>query len=413
MKFYFSLFKKILAYLTSALLILPVISVYTKFNKVRIIFVPDLPQGFLAHSVDLFFRKHQISNVNDNTKTLLLARSIVYIDGYPKSQLLLMFKRLSIGVDNVYMSTNSFMQYIMYKTKSVYGHAVIFDKLTTNFYEYEYISALPMASFTCSEISSARNQLKLFGIDVVNDKIVSVFARDSDYKNHIDKKEGLDYRNTDINNFIPAIQYLVKKGYKVVRVGSYSTKEVQYTDKSFFDYTMSGKTNTLLDIFLLYISKFVVGTSSGAIDPAHLFNTPVTYIDCTTFYSLPFSNKFYDAYIPKKIASIKTGEIVRFSSIISQIRPKKNVRWAVDSTYLREEFGVEFISNTETEILEGVVETEERISSFQLKDHSNSKSVELYYQFLDTIKTNDLCTLPVLVWLEKNIDLYSNLKSDT
>ena len=162
MKFYFSLFKKILAYLTSALLILPVISVYTKFNKVRIIFVPDLPQGFLAHSVDLFFRKHQISNVNDNTKTLLLARSIVYIDGYPKSQLLLMFKRLSIGVDNVYMSTNSFMQYIMYKTKSVYGHAVIFDKLTTNFYEYEYISALPMASFTCSEISSARNQLKLF-----------------------------------------------------------------------------------------------------------------------------------------------------------------------------------------------------------------------------------------------------------
>mgnify|MGYP006409765407 CR=1 FL=1 len=406
MKFYFSLFKKILAYLTSALLILPVISVYTKFNKVRIIFVPDLPQGFLAHSVDLFFRKHQISNVNDNTKTLLLARSIVYIDGYPKSQLLLMFKRLSIGVDNVYMSTNSFMQYIMYKTKCVYGHAVIFDKLTTNFYEYEYISALPMASFTCSEISSARNQLKLFGIDVVNDKIVSVFARDSDYKNHIDKKEGLDYRNTDINNFIPAIQYLVKKGYKVVRVGSYSTKEVQYTDKSFFDYTMSGKTNTLLDIFLLYISKFVVGTSSGAIDPAHLFNTPVTYIDCTTFYSLPFSNKYYDSYIPKKIVNSETGRVVKFSSIVDKIKPKKDVRWAVDEEYLQDEFGLRFIDNTENEILEGVIEIESRLLCNQFVDVENSDIAKLYYQYLDKNKSNSLRTLPSLTWLEKNIDLY-------
>ena len=396
--------KNIFVYLIFSLLILPIVFFYTRFNKVTIIFVPNYPQGYFAHSLDLFFRKQQFASTNG--KVFLLARSISYIDGYPKSQLLLMFKRLSTGVDNVFMCTNSIVQDIMYKVKVLYGHMVTFERLTTEFHEHEYINSLPMASFTCSEISKATNQLKLFGIDPINDRIVSVFARDSDYKNDVAKKESLDYRNSDINSFIPAIKYLVNKGYKVVRIGSYSKREIHYSNNLFFDYTMSGKTNTLLDVFLLYISKLVIGTSSGGTDPAHLFNTPVLYIDYVPFLSIPFSNKYYDSYIPKKIVNSETGRVVKFSSIVDKIKPKKDVRWAVDEEYLQDEFGLRFIDNTENEILEGVIEIESRLLCNQFVDVENSDIAKLYYQYLDKNKSNSLRTLPSLTWLEKNIDLY-------
>jgi len=124
------------------------------------------------------------------------------------------------------------------------------------------------------------------------------------------------------------------------------------------------------------------------------------------FLSIPFSNKYYDSYIPKKIVNSETGRVVKFSSIVDKIKPKKDVRWAVDEEYLQDEFGLRFIDNTENEILEGVIEIESRLLCNQFVDVENSDIAKLYYQYLDKNKSNSLRTLPSLTWLEKNIDLY-------
>ena len=59
-------------------------------------------------------------------------------------------------------------------------------------------------------------------------------------------------RDADINTYKDTIEYLIKNGYSVVRLGHSNSSKVNFDfDKNFFDYSKSPFKSPEIDVFLL------------------------------------------------------------------------------------------------------------------------------------------------------------------
>ena len=88
-------------------------------------------------------------------------------------------------------------------------------------------------SFNSEERTNGIKFLRKIGLKE-NEKFVCVAVRDGQYNKDFynDSFDKLklnrhDYRNWDIQNFIPAIEYLLEKGYFVIRVGKNSKEKLK------------------------------------------------------------------------------------------------------------------------------------------------------------------------------------------
>ena len=71
------------------------------------------------------------------------------------------------------------------------------------------------------------------------------------------------------------IEYLIERDYFVVRMGDNSSVKSNFYNKNYLDYAHSDFNSRLMDIFLISKCKFFVGTQSGILDLAYMFNKPV------------------------------------------------------------------------------------------------------------------------------------------
>ena len=81
---------------------------------------------------------------------------------------------------------------------------------------------------TEEEIIKGQSKLKDFGIPK-NAKIVCITCRDSIYLKKKFPKKNFDYhsyRDANINHYIPAIKFLISKGFYVIRLGRISAQRV-------------------------------------------------------------------------------------------------------------------------------------------------------------------------------------------
>jgi putative glycosyltransferase (TIGR04372 family) len=259
--------------------------------------------------------------------------------------------------------------------------------------------------FYFSERDRIAGQRKIEDLGVSQNKdIVCVFARDSAYLSSKDNSKDWsyhDYRDADINTYIPAIKYLVSRGYFVIRIGSTVLERVNYKSKSFIDYPYSNFKSDFMDIFLINISKFVVGTTSGITDVATIFNIPFLGVNYAPFTESPLGRR--DRFIPKKMINI-SGKIVKYINALEL---------GVDDVYLGDDFckrtGLLYVDNTKEEILEAVIEMESVINGSYAENEKDKILLNKYFSnFGKKNKKAKVKTQPCVFWLRKNIDLYVN-----
>jgi len=82
------------------------------------------------------------------------------------------------------------------------------------------------------------------------------------------------YRNSSILNYIPAIQAITAANGYVVRLGDPSMVKLPALDR-LIDYAHSGDRSEVMDLYLIRECRFFVGTVSGPIEVAWLFQRPV------------------------------------------------------------------------------------------------------------------------------------------
>ena len=132
-------------------------------------------------------------------------------------------------------------------------------------------------------------------------KFVCLHVRDAGY--HGDKLRR-PYRNSDINNYIDLIELLISKNYLVFRIGDTTASKINYKNKKFIDYPFTELKSEIMDLYLLKKCEFYVGTPSGTLTTADLFNKPVFLTNLIDIFPT-FPRKKYDRGMLKKIVKKK------------------------------------------------------------------------------------------------------------
>ena len=196
---------------------------------------------------------------------------------------------------------------------------------------------------------------------IPSNNIVCLHVRDSGFKKDLNRKL---YRNSNINNYLELINYLIDKNYYVIRMGDHSSNKINFSNKNFLDYAHSELNSRLMDLFLISECKFFVGTQSGIMDTAYMFNKPtLTTNMCEIFTCYP--RKISDRGLFKKI-KIKGNET--YLNLIDYIHMDYSKHDAE-----KEVFDFDFYENSPKELYESIVEFEKLYVSKQYALSHNQK----------------------------------------
>ncbi len=132
-----------------------------------------------------------------------------------------------------------------------------------NLREFEYLDLLNNKNINLNFTSSKSNLNKLsrFAINQ-NDNFVCISIRDSYFHENLYGQKSQEYRNFEIDDYIPVIDYLINLNFKVIRLGS-SNKKINYENTKFIDYACSKYKSDFLDIYFIKNCKALLTTSMG------------------------------------------------------------------------------------------------------------------------------------------------------
>jgi putative glycosyltransferase (TIGR04372 family) len=348
--------------------------------------------GHLALETDLFLRKRQLGIFPEGPFYCFLCDS----RGVANRQLLTMFKRvMRIYESRVLVAFYDGMLPFLRRTP-------FYQPLGLKNNEYfEFNNGEPSVSFTRDEIQRGRELLKNMNIDIDTENYVCVFARDNAFLENTMTYNDWSYhdrRNSNIDNFIEAIKFLIEKGLTVIRVGSVVNKPISFSHPRLIDYSVSEHQCEFLDIFLVGTCKFFLGASSGIGDVANPFNIPKLNVDMAEYGIVPIGKNCL--YIPKKHKFTKTGQYLHFKEAFG-IKLKQ---YSANS----QELGLEFEDNSPEDILQAAEEMFARLEGSFKYSISEEKLMQAFQELWSNsdIICRDVPTPIGIEWLKQNKDLY-------
>jgi len=170
-------------------------------------------------------------------------------------------------------------------------------------------------SFTTEEIQKGKEFLDKIGIH--NNKYICINNRDNKYlytrfKNYDWKYH--DYRNFKIDDYEETVNFLIDKGFFVIRLGSEAEGHLNIDSKKYFDYSLSEYQSDFLDIYLSSQCYFFISSDSGISAIPEIFRIPVVYINKTFLNEIHRWN-IKSLFIFKKFYSKKYERFLNFEEV--------------------------------------------------------------------------------------------------
>jgi putative glycosyltransferase (TIGR04372 family) len=161
-------------------------------------------------------------------------------------------------------------------------------------------------------------------------------------------KEGIGktVRNGTVANFIPAIKFLVKNGYKVVRLGDPTMTPLPDV-AGLIDYPFSTQKSHLMDIWLIKHCEFYIGHNSGPMDVVYLFHKPILIPNVAEFI-MGNPARVGDLCILKHVFSKKEQRYLSVRELVEL--------YLMNDTKCFHDPDLEFVENTPDELLDLVRE---------------------------------------------------------
>lgn len=191
------------------------------------------------------------------------------------------------------------------------------DGKKTYFYEIfnAYADRHPHPLIRLSDRHKQAARAQLSGLLTDDRPFVVLHVRDSGFygdKNRVT-------RNADVTTYLPAIEYLVKRGYTVVRIGDASAAPIDHMiercGRYLVDYARAGVNSDLLDVYLLSECAFFIGCASGPWSLAIVLETPCCNVN---FYTAGtgLGSLSRDLTTFKKIRRKEDGALVPFEACL-------------------------------------------------------------------------------------------------
>lgn len=213
----------------------------------------------------------------------------------------------------------------------------------------------PHLLFTPEEELIGTKELQKLGISEES-PFVCFLSRDSAYLDKLSPDDNWryhDYRDSDIKNFIPAVEELTKKGYYALRMGAVVKESLDAKNAKIIDYANKYRTE-FMDVFLGAKCHFYLGDSCGFHAIPMIFRRPMAIVNMIPLEYAPTWNSNY-LFIPKKLWLREEGRFLTFREILGSEKGR------MYNTEKYKKLGIEVIKNTPEEITSIAVEMDKRL----------------------------------------------------
>ena len=228
-------------------------------------------------------------------------------DSISNKQLLIILKRKFLIIQHLlifYKVLELLSKYI-----NIYSEHIV--RLEFTFHNYSLFEKHPIQlNLTKQEINKGELILKQFGIPK-NAKIICVTSRDNLYLRRTHPSVDFsyhDYRDSNVNNYIPAIKALIKKNFYVVRMGKIAAKRLDIKSSKFVDYPFHPLKSDFMDFFFAYKCYFWIANNVGIDELPKVFRKPLILTNTAPFTSVQLHIKEY-YYFPKIYINSKNQKL--------------------------------------------------------------------------------------------------------
>ena len=159
-----------------------------------------------------------------------------------------------------------------------------------------------------------------------------------------------DFRDSKVNTYQDALNYIIDKGGYVIRVGHDSGENLDFIKKKEKVLDFSGKNRTdFLDIYLSSSCKFFLGGNAGISVIPYIFDKPLLMTNYTPIFVSP-SPKLNSKSIPSLIWSNDENRYLHFNEIFS------SDIWTFGTTNQFIKKNLRVVQNSNEDILSGCKE---------------------------------------------------------
>jgi putative glycosyltransferase (TIGR04372 family) len=155
-------------------------------------------------------------------------------------------------------------------------------------------------------------------------------------------------RNSDLQNYLTAIEFVVSRGGRVIKMGSHRAPHAPALP-GLIDYAHSEFKSEAMDIALIRHARFFIGTTSGLANVAISLGIPTAQVNCITTEFQPWTSSVRFAFKPVRD---RKAELLTLSNLTS------DKRWALATTQTMAYSGMTSAENSPEEILATVVEVD-------------------------------------------------------
>jgi len=210
----------------------------------------------------------------------------------------------------------------------------------------------PILEFTKEENDTGYSYLRSIGCN--DGRFVCLLVRDEEYLNR--RFQGRDwayqdYRNSSIDDYLTAGLALADRGYHVIRMGKNVKSAMKSVNARIVDYANSSANSEFLDIWLMANCLFTISTGTGTDAVSNVFGKPVVYVNFLP--AMDYVSFFHGITVFKKLRWKKSGELLSLEEMLAN-------SYLSSSEY--ESHGISVVDLDPEEILDAVIEMEERIS---------------------------------------------------
>ncbi len=232
----------------------------------------------------------------------------------------------------------------------------------------------PHLKFTQEEEDIGNQKLRSFGLPM-NAKFVCLIVRDSAYLDSRSYQGNWDfhnYRDTDIQTYVMAIEELANMGYYVFRMGAVVGKPMGVKNSHIIDYAINGMRNDFMDIYLGAKCDFCISVGTGFDAVPSIFRRPIVYANMAPIgYFATWSSRFL--LLTQHHYSIEDN---RELSLIEIINRGAILCYSVDCYNAK---NIKLMHNTPEEIHDQVVEMAKRLEGTWISNETDNILQERFW----------------------------------
>ena len=229
----------------------------------------------------------------------------------------------------------------------------------------------PLLTLTAADLERGREALVRLGVPP-GAPFVCFHGREGGYSPHDEHLHS--FRNNSIENFLPAMQALGKRGIWSIRLGDPSMRPLPALEHV-VDYARSNERTDWLDLYLCAQCRFFVGNTSGLFLVPTAFGVPCCLTNLIPFSAAPAFGTPHDLGIPKLLWSENEQRHLGFREILDS--PIGDFRFSE----LYREHGLRPVENSAEDVLDLVLEMTDRIDG-RLTYTSQDEALQAHFKAL-------------------------------